>query len=116
MTGSRLWPTLLAAAGLAIILAGGAIAEPRIFELTIEKGRLPEHQRLVRVQQGEEVILKWRADQAVVLHLHGYDIEAKVSPANWTEMRFTATATGRFPIELHTQAHATIAHLEVHPR
>jgi hypothetical protein len=107
---------MLAAAALAIALAGGALAQPRIFELTIEKGRLPENQRLVRVRQGEEVILKWRADQAVALHLHGYDIEANVSPATWTEMRFTANATGRFPIELHTQTHATIAHLEVHPR
>jgi hypothetical protein len=116
MTGSRLWPPTLAAAGLAIALVGGAVAQPRIFELNIEKVRLPENQRLVRVRQGEEVILKWRADQAVVLHLHGYDIEARVSPAAWTEMRFTAAATGRFPIELHAQTHATIAHLEVHPR
>jgi hypothetical protein len=116
MTGSHLWATMLAAAGLALAVAGSAAAQPRIFELTIEKGRLPENQRLVRVRQGEEVILKWRADQAVVLHLHGYDIEAKVSPATWTEMRFTAAATGRFPIELHAQTHATIAHLEVHPR
>jgi hypothetical protein len=116
MTGSRLWPTMLAAAGLALALAGSAVAQPRIFELAIEKGRLPESQRLLRVRQGEEVILKWRADQAVILHLHGYDIEAKVSAATWTEMRFTAAATGRFPIELHAQTHATIAHLEVHPR
>jgi hypothetical protein len=97
-------------------VSGGAMAEPRIFELAIKGGRLPEGQRLVRVRQGEEVILKWTADRAAVLHLHGYDIEAKVSPSAAIEMRFTATATGRFPIELHTGAHATIGHLEVHPR
>ena len=116
MTRMRAWRTVLAAAWLAVALVGGAIAEPRIFDLAIKNGRLPEAQRLVRVQQGEEVILKWTADQAVVLHLHGYDIEAKVSPAAAIEMRFTATATGRFPIELHTATHAVIGHLEVHPR
>jgi hypothetical protein len=96
--------------------AVAATAEPRIFELEIKDGLLPERQRTVRVQQGEEVILKWRADRAVVLHLHGYDIEAQVSSAAWVEMRFRANATGRFPIELHSQTHSTIAHLEVHPR
>jgi hypothetical protein len=101
---------------LAVATVGAAIAEPRIVDLAIKNGRLPENRRLVRVRQGEEVILKWTADRAVVLHLHGYDIEAKVSPAAPIEMRFTATATGRFPIELHTETHATIGHLEVHPR
>jgi hypothetical protein len=112
---ARAWP-LLVATWLTLATLGGALAEPRIFELTIKNGRLPDSQRLVRVQQGEEVILRWRADQAVVLHLHGYDIETKVSPAAAIEMRFKASATGRFPIELHAQTHATIAHLEVHPR
>ena len=112
----RAWPTMLAAVWLAVATVGAAIAEPRLFDLAIKNGRLPEDRRLVRVRQGEEVILKWTADRAVVLHLHGYDIEAKVSPAAPIEMRFTATATGRFPIELHTETHATIGHLEVHPR
>jgi hypothetical protein len=97
------------------MVAVASAAEPRIFELDIKNGRLPEPQRVIRVQQGEEVILKWRADRAVVLHLHGYDIEAQVA-ATWVEMRFRANATGRFPIELHSQTHQTIAHLEVHPR
>ena len=116
MTGPRAWSALLAAGGLALTALTGAVAEPRIFELSIKNARLPEGQRLVRVRQGDEVTLKWTADQAAVLHLHGYDIEAKVAPGAPGEMRFTAKATGRFPIELHAQTHVTIAHLEVHPR
>ncbi len=89
---------------------------PCVRETHLKNGRLPENQRLVRIRQGEEVVLKWTADRAAVLHLHGYDLEAKVSPAAPIEMRFTTTATGWFPIELHTGTHATIGHLEVHPR
>jgi hypothetical protein len=105
-------------AWLAGTLLAGAAAEPRAFELEIKGGRLPPNQRVVRVQQGDEVTLRWTSDQALALHLHGYDIEAKVSPAAPAEMRFAARATGRFPVEIHGAGgqHATIGHLEVHPR
>jgi hypothetical protein len=115
MTGRRAWLAGLAA-GLALAVIRGAVAEPRVFELAIESGRLPETQRLVRIRQGEEIILKWTADQPVTVHLHGYDIEARLTPSGATEMRFTARATGRFPIEIHGPQHAIIGHLEVHPR
>jgi hypothetical protein len=106
----------LAAGWLVLAAAGGASAEPRVFELAIKNARLPESQRVIRVRQGDEVTLKWTADRGVALHLHGYDIEARVAPATPAEMRFTASATGRFPIEIHAQSHATIGYLEVHPR
>ena len=116
-TGRRAW-LLGLTAWLAAAAPGGAMAEPRLFELQVKGGRLPPSQALVRVRQGDEVTLKWTSDQAVALHLHGYDLEAKVTPPAPHEMRFTARAAGRFPIEIHGAAgkHATIGYLEVHPR
>jgi hypothetical protein len=102
---------------LAVVTGGVATAEPRVFELAITNGRLPETQRLVRVRQGDEVTLKWTTDRALTLHLHGYDLEAKLMPETPVDMRFTARATGRFPIEIHAAGtEHTIGHLEVHPR
>jgi hypothetical protein len=102
---------------LAFVAVSSGTAEPRVFELAIKNGRLPEPQRLVRVRQGDEVTLKWTTDRALTLHLHGYDIEAKLLPQMPVDMGFTARATGRFPIEIHgAGTEHTIGHLEVHPR
>jgi len=116
LTRQRAWPAGLAL-WLAFVAVGGAMGEPRAFELAIKNGRLPETQRLVRVRQGDEVTLRWTTDRALTLHLHGYDIEAKLVPQTPVDMRFTARATGRFPIEIHgAGTEHTIGHLEVHPR
>ena len=103
---------------LALVAVAGAGAEPRLIELAIRNGRLPEDRRVVRVRQGDEVTLRWTSDRAVTLHLHGYDIEEQLTPGTPVAMRFTARATGRFPIEIHdaSGAERTIGYLEVHPR
>jgi hypothetical protein len=101
-----------------------ANAAELVFELRIEAGRVPETQRLIRVKQGDVVTLRWRTDQPVVLHVHGYDIEQRVEPGGVTEMTFDARATGRFPIVAHAagpgsdgRAHeeTPLAHVEVYP-
>jgi hypothetical protein len=116
MTRRRLWWTVLVA-GLVVVAAGVARAEPRVFDLTLKDGRLPESQRLLRVRQGDEVTLRWTSDRAFTLHLHGYDLEAKLGPQAPVELRFTARATGRFPLEIHgAGTERTVGHLEVHPR
>jgi FtsP/CotA-like multicopper oxidase with cupredoxin domain len=116
LTGRRVWSTVLVV-GLIVAAAGVACAEARLFELALKDGRLPESQRLLRVQQGDEVTLRWTSDRAFTLHLHGYDLEAKIGPGAPVELRFTARATGRFPLEIHgASAERTVGHLEVHPR
>ena len=69
--------------------------------------------------------LRWTSDQPVVLHLHGYDIEKRVSPGAVPELAFIAYAAGRFPIHIHEQGagasgHAhedlSLAIVEVYPR
>jgi hypothetical protein len=55
----------------------------------------------------------------VQVHLHGYDIEKDVVPNVVTSFRLTATATGRFPIEIHSKEplkQRPLAYLEVRPR
>ncbi len=103
---------------LAVVAVAGAVAEPRLIELALRNGRLPEDRRVVRVTQGDEVTLRWTTDRAFTLHLHGYDIEEKLAPGAPVAMRFTARATGRFPIEVHdaSGAERIIGYLEVHPR
>jgi hypothetical protein len=116
---------LLLLAMLAIGAAGAAAqAREAVFDLEIEKGRVPQGKRLIRVYQGDAVRLRWSSDRPIVLHLHGYDIETKVEPGRIAEMAFTARAAGRFPIEEHkpdargghSHGEAPLVRIEVRPR
>ena len=107
-------------------LAGTAAAQTAevAFDLRIEKGRVAQSMRLIRVRQGDAVKLRWTTDRPIILHLHGYDIETKVEPGGPAEMAFTARATGRFGIEEHkpsakgghSHGEAPLVRIEVYPR
>lgn len=107
--------------------AGGT--EPRIIELALRERLLPTDQRNIRVQQGDDVTLRWTTNHEVLLHLHGYDIEKRIKPRETATMTFRARAAGRFPITLHSpgpgsvpatpsrETHeAPVGYLEVHAR
>jgi hypothetical protein len=117
-TPIHLWLGLTLGLGAILGSTAGAMAEPRVFELAIRDGRLPEDRRVVRVRQGDEVTLRFTTDRPLALHLHGYDVEENAVPGTPVAMRFTARATGRFPIETHGSggSERTIGYLEVHPR
>jgi hypothetical protein len=115
------------ALALMLIIAGGAgaAAAELTFDIKIERGRVPDTMRLIHVTEGDVVKLRWTSDQPLVLHLHGYDIEKRITPGAVTELAFTAYASGRFPIYVHEQgagagghAHADLplATVEVYPR
>jgi hypothetical protein len=104
---------------LLLLAWASAWAEPRVVELAIRDGVLPREQRVIRVQQGDAVTLRWTTDRALTLHLHGYDIEQRVVPGTTATMSFSARATGRFAIEIHAsegRRETTAGYLEVHPR
>ncbi len=103
---------------LALVPVAGVRAEPRVVDLALRDGQLPEDRRVVRVRQGDEVTLRWTTDRPVTLHLHGYDLEEKLTPGASRSMRFVARATGRFPIEIHGArgGDRVVGYLEVHPR
>jgi hypothetical protein len=101
------------------LATAAAQAEPRSFELAVRDGALPESQRVIVVTQGDDVTLRWSSDQALRVHLHGYDVEISLHPGAVSTMQVAANATGRFPIEVHaSEGHRewTLAYLEVHPR
>jgi hypothetical protein len=117
------------ASGLAFLLATAGGVAARAAELTydlwIERGRVSQEMRLIRVKQGDLVRLRWRSDRPAILHLHGYDIEATVEPGAIAETAFTARATGRFPVHLHARNERSGSHshdesplvrIEVYPR
>jgi FtsP/CotA-like multicopper oxidase with cupredoxin domain len=108
---------LLAMIPLAVVQS--SMAEPKVIDLVIHGRSLAPEQRVIRVQQGDAVTLRWTSDQTLTLHLHGYDVERRVAPGAAATMSFTAHATGRFPIEVHAsegRRETTLGYLEVHPR
>ena len=96
-------------------------AAMRAFELRIAERRVPPAQRVLRATEGERVELHWSADEPLVLHLHGYDIETRVNPGKPAVTAFAARLTGRFPVEIHSadgskHRHRALLHVEIHPR
>lgn len=85
----------------ALVSSVSAKAAELTFDLKIEHGQVAQNMRLIRVKQFDVIRLRWGTDQPLTLHLHGYDIEQKVEAGPMAEMKFTARATGRFPIHLH---------------
>ena len=97
-----------------------AAAEPasKAFELAIAKGRLSAAQETVRVRKGDKVELRWTSDRRMALHLHGYDIEATVTPEAPAVMVFEARIAGRFPVSEHAHGlrhERPLLYLEVLP-
>lgn len=129
--GRRQVLAVLARCGIGLAFAGwasGALAESdtvRTIGLKIEKGTLTNAGpgNVVRVKEGESLAISWSTDEAVKLHLHGYDIEITVQPGIPGIMKFKAFASGRFPISQHSFGadgkavdKGNVGYLEVLPR
>ena len=113
-------------------LAGAARAQARNdspavrrVELKILRRKIVGDTNTLRVGAGDVVELVWTSDEAVRLHLHGYDIEAALTPENPVQMKFRATVSGRFPIAAHAFGDSAgqrgarekvLGYLEVYPR
>ena len=111
-----------ATAGWFAVSPAAAQTAAKTYDLAIKGGQLPEALQLIRVKQGDHVTLRWTADAAMEIHLHGYDIEKELKPgANPEVMDFTADIAGRFPVEIHQPEgggggeEPVILHLEVYP-
>ncbi len=117
------------AAGAAVALLGVARvarAESRIIDVVIE-ARKVVGDNVARVTEGDAVTLRWSTDEAVSVHLHGYDVKLSIAPDAPTEMNFEAFAAGRFPVTSHGfgghgddhhggDEEVVLLYLEVHPR
>ena len=71
------------------------------FDIVINDGNLVGDVDTLRIKKNEDVTLNFASDSEITVHLHGYDIERTVSPANVTVMAFKANATGRFVVTTH---------------
>ena len=104
-------------------LVGGAAAQevsPQVIEVKIEKREVVVPQDAIRITQGDVIELRWITDEAVDLHLHGYDVELHVGPEEPAAMTIEAYAAGRFPITSHGwgdggHGHQALTYLEVYP-
>lgn len=104
--------------GAAIFLLGvtllGAASIVREFDISIRERRVEGSAATIRVKRGETVVLRWRTDEAVSLHVHGYDLRAYLSSASTTSMRFEAGVAGRFAITAHD--FGTVTDQDVRPK
>jgi len=64
--------------------------------------------------KGDVVVIVVRSDVVDHVHVHGYDLMADVAPGKPARMRFSASLTGRFEIELEDRG-KQIAQLTVLP-
>ena len=92
----------------------------RVIEVRIEGRSVVAPRGPIRIAKGEVVELRWMGDEAVELHLHGYDLELRVRPGVPAAMVVEAYATGRFPITSHAwgdggHGHDVLTYLEVIP-
>ena len=105
-------------------LAGGAQVTaatshtPKVFELALANGRLGTPNTTIRVKRGDYVELSWSSDREISLHLHGYDIERRVTPQAPVKMEFKAHLAGRFSVSEHGRGDRhgkALLYLEVYP-
>ena len=116
---------LLVLAACIIIEARAADVSRKQLTLTIMHGAVARDQRVLKVEKGDVVRIIVTSDEPGILHLHGYQLEAKLDAGATEALFFTAHATGRYPFEWHragenmkAQSHAkqSLATLEVWPR
>lgn len=107
---------LIALAALAAI-AGTAAAASQSFSVELAGGRVKGDETL-KVQKGDQVQVRLSSDKPMVLHLHGYDIDARVAPPAPALLSFKADIAGRFPVHEHREGagnHRAVMFIEVHP-
>ena len=92
-----------------------------MIQIKIAKRRVVSPKKAIRITENEIVELRWSSDEAVKLHLHGYDKKLQLAPGKSASMSITGHATGRFPITSHGwgrdgHGHHALTYLEVYPR
>lgn len=109
---------------LAAVPSPGADALPQMqVQIAQRKVIVPAGGCLV-LRQGDEVLIRWRSDEGVQLHMHGYDLLVTLQPGEVLDTPFTARASGRYPVTSHGFGHAdgqgrhgrALLYIEVQPR
>jgi hypothetical protein len=87
--------------------------QERVYDVAIKDGGMSPAE--ISADEGDQVMFRLTSDSPVEVHLHGYDLEAKVLPGEETTLSFEAEITGRFEIEDH-ETETTLGALLVQPR
>ena len=107
-------PPTKADAALPADVSNAEATPRREFDLAVAGGKLVSGPAVIQVAQGTEVTIRIRSDRADELHLHGYDLHARINANEPAELKFTADKSGRFEYELHG-SHRELGALEVRP-
>jgi hypothetical protein len=89
--------------------AGGQAVQA---EIEVKGGQVSGGVRQIQAPVGAPVELRVTSDQADIVHVHGYDLEAPVAPGEAATVTFTADIPGVFEVELEERG-LKIAELEV---
>ena len=81
--------------------AGSASPAAQRIEVQVTGGQVSGDTGRVPVASGEPVTLVVTSDVADEVHVHGYDLQAALSPGQPAELTFAATIPGVFEVELH---------------
>lgn len=107
---------LLAGLACGPLAAGGAFAsEPAPIHLVVKDGKLVSGPNLVKLKRDDPVVLTIVADVADELHVHGYNLHARLEPHKPATIKFVAKRTGRFSFELHKSG-AELGVFEIYPK
>lgn len=79
---------------------GQTTEQPQVSEIAVRDGLPIGGPLSARAAQGDLVELRVFADVTDEVHLHGYDLKATVTPQRPARLRFRASLTGRFEVEL----------------
>ncbi len=87
----------------------------KTFDLVVKNNKLAKGSDNLKVNQGENVVIRITADVDGELHLHGYDKSVNFKKDKQAQLSFTAKLSGRFPYELENTK-TEIGALEVQPK
>jgi hypothetical protein len=83
------------------MVSSSAQATEAMFDLGIVDGKIAKEKRLIRVNKGDNVSLRFTSNRSGDIHLHAYRLQAKVIADKPSELKFRAHATGKFRFEWH---------------
>jgi hypothetical protein len=93
-------------------------AETLTFEVAIRDGSTASPP-VLRARKGDSIVINWTTDVPLLIHIHPYQVEQKMTPDKPARMDLLASIGGRFPIEAHfttsASRHKVVAYLEVLP-
>lgn len=75
----------------------------------------PYEPQVIKVEEGQKVVLKVTADIADEAHLHGYNVSKPTKPGEQVVLELTANKSGRFELELE-KIKKPLGYLEIYPK